>query len=401
MQRASFISDDVNNRNSFSGSKPQPGTKGARWKGRGVRMCFIGASLLILGAVCFAGVSASISGTVRDPSGATIAGATVTASNTDTGISQSQKTNSAGFYSFQTLPLGQYEVSVQQPGFKGYKKTGLVLDVDAALVVDVALQVGEVRELVQVQSEATHVETASSQLGEVIEGDRITTVPLVTRSYTDLLALQPGVVSTASGMTGAYGGIFNSAGFAVPKVSGDLSSGALSVNGQREANNGFLLNGATVQESGYGGTTAIPNLDSIAEFRILTNNYDAEYGNYSGGQINVITKGGTNHIHGNAFEFLRNTNLDARGYLDPLRGAYHQNQFGGTIGGPIKKEKVFFFADYQGNRKVQGVSSPFNGVPSAAELSGDFSQVLDKNGINLMQGSVPLGATVWASELSA
>src|SRR4029077_4630685 len=118
---------------------------------------------------------------------------------------------------------------------KGYKKTGLVLDVDAALVVDVALQVGEVRELVQVQSEALHVETASSQLGEVIEGDRISRVPLVTRSYTDLLALQPGVVSSPSGMTGAYTGVFNSAGFAVPKVSGDLNSGALSVNGQREA----------------------------------------------------------------------------------------------------------------------------------------------------------------------
>src|ERR1700739_3243897 len=211
MQRASFISDDRNNRNIFSGSKPQPCTRSARWLERIATICYLGVTLLILGAVCFAGVSASISGTVRDPSGATIAGATVTASKTGTGISQNQKTNSAGFYSFQTLPLGHYEVSVQQPGFKGYKKTGLVLDVDAALVVDVALQVGEVRELVQVQSEATHVETASSQLGEVIEGDRITTVPLVTRSYTDLLALQPGVVSTASGMTGAYGGIFNSA----------------------------------------------------------------------------------------------------------------------------------------------------------------------------------------------
>ncbi|HWY52871.1 MAG TPA: carboxypeptidase regulatory-like domain-containing protein [Terriglobales bacterium] len=396
MQRASFIPDGVNNRNSFSGSKPQAGTRSARWLGRIATICYLGVTLLILGAVCFAGVSASISGTVRDPSGATIAGATVTASNTDTGFSQSQKTNSAGFYSFQTLPLGHYEVSVQQPGFKGYKKTGLVLDVDAALVVDVALQVGEVKELVQVQSEATHVETASSQLGEVIEGDRITTVPLVTRSYTDLLALQPGVVSTASGMTGAYGGIFNSAGFAVPKVSGDLSSGALSVNGQREANNGFLLNGATVQESGYGGTTAIPNLDSIAEFRILTNNYDAEYGNYSGGQINVITKSGTNRIHGNAFEFLRNTALNTRNYFAPpgTIGAYHQNQFGGTIGGPVIKDRIFFFADYQGNRKVVGESSPLVAVPTAAEAGGDFSAIGSQ-----LTGTV-FGPT-WASQLSS
>src|SRR5207302_2844658 len=142
------------------------------------------------------------------------------------------------------------------------------------------------------------------------------------------------------------GGSFISAGFALTQVSGDQNSGAQSVNGMREAANGFILNGILSQETGFSGAGAIPNLDSIAEFRILTNNFDAEYGNYSGGQINVITKSGTNRIHGNVFEFLRNTNLDAKGYLDPLRGAYHQNQFGGTIGGPIKHDKIFFFADY-------------------------------------------------------
>ena len=366
------------------------------------RTVLIFAALILSTALAIAGVSASISGTVKDASGATVAGATVKAVNTETGITQTQTTNAQGFYAFQALPLGHYEVEIQQPGFKGFRATNLVLDVNSALVVDATLPVGEVKEVMQVSGEALHVETASSQLGEVIGGNEMTGVPLVTRSYTDLLALQPGVVSQPSGMTGAYAGTFISAGFPVPKVSGDLNGGALSVNGQREANNGFLLNGAIVRENGYGGTTAIPNLDSIAEFRILTNNYDAEYGNYSGGQINVITKSGTNHIHGNAFDFLRNTNLDARGYLDPLRGAYHQNQFGGTIGGPIKKERVFFFADYQGNRKVVGISSPSNGVPSEAELTGDFSQVVDKNGINLMNGfTVPAGANVWASQLSA
>src|SRR5262249_5546661 len=179
---------------------------------------------------------------------------------------------------------------------------------------------------------------------------------------------------------------------------GDLGSGALSVNGQREASNGFLLNGATVQESGFGGTSAVPDLDSIAEFRILTNNYDAEYGNYGGGQINVITKSGTKHFHGNVFEFLRNTNLDARGFFDPFRGAYHQNQFGGTLGGPVRQDKVFFFGDYQGNRKVQGVTTPPNTVPTLAEQSGDFSQILDQNGQSLMKGSVQGG--LWAQQLS-
>jgi hypothetical protein len=350
---------------------------------------------LLMGAVAFAGVTASISGTVQDASGAAVAGAKVTATNTDTGIAQDQKTNSAGFYSFPSLPPGHYDLGVQQTGFKGYRKIGLVLDVNAALVVDVSLQVGEVKELIQVQSEALHVETASSQLGEVIEGDRISRVPLVTRSYTDLLALQPGVVSSPSGMTGAYTGVFNSAGFAVPKVSGDLNSGALSVNGQREANNGFLLNGATVQESGYGGTTAIPNLDSIAEFRILTNNYDAEYGNYSGGQINVITKSGTNRIHGNVFEFVRNSALNTRNYFAPVGtiGAYHQNQFGGTVGGPIVRDKVFFFADYQGNRKIVGESSPLVSVLTPAEASGDFSAAASQ-----LNGKVT-GKT-WAQQLS-
>ena len=171
---------------------------------------------------------------------------------------------------------------------------------------------------------------------EVIAGKEMTDVPLVTRSYTDLLALQPGVVSTPSAMTGAYAGPFISAGFAVPLVSGDLNSGGLSVNGMREASNGFILNGILVQETGYSGAGAIPNLDSIAEFRILTNNYDAEYGNYAGGQINVITKSGTNDWHGNAFEFLRNTVLDSANFFDHgQRGSYNQNQFGGTFGGPV------------------------------------------------------------------
>ena len=344
----------------------------------------------------FAGVTASISGTVKDGSGASIGGATVTATNTGTGIAQTRNTNAQGYYSFQDLPIGAYEVTVRQAGFKTYNRTGLVLNVNDAEVVDAVLQVGEVKETVTVETGAVHVEMASSQLGEVIESHAMTAVPLVARSYTDLLALQPGVVPVASGLTGAYSGIFNSAGFAVPLPSGDLNGGALSVNGQREADNGFLLNGATVQEGGYGGTTAIPNLDSIAEFRILTNNYDAEYGNYSGGQINVITKAGTNRFHGNLFEFLRNTNLNTRNYFDlPGKiGAYHQNQFGGTIGGPIVHDRIFFFADYQGNRKVRGETSPIVSVPTLAEVNnGDFSAV--SGGLT----GVVTG-TLWASQLS-
>src|SRR5690349_3201658 len=337
-------------------------------KGRRYTLLLWAVCICMFAAEAFAGVTASISGTVKDPSGAAVTDATVTATNTDTGISQKQSSNAQGFYSFPALPFGHYDLQVAQPGFQAVRQTGLVLDVNAALVVDVTLKIGDVKEVVRVESEAVRVETASTQLGEVIEGQKMTAVPLVSRSYTDLLALQPGVTPAPSGLTGSGAGAVNanfiSAGFAVPLVSGSLNAGNLSVNGMREANNGFLLNGATVQEFGYGGTSVIPNLDSIAEFRILTNNFDAEYGNYSGGQINVITKSGTNQYHGNLFEFLRNTSLDGRGYFDPTRATYHQNEFGGTFGGPIKHDKVFFFGDYQGNRIVQGVSSGVVQVPS-------------------------------------
>src|SRR5208337_4671233 len=323
-------------------------------------------------------VTASIAGTVTDASGAAIVGAAVTATNLETGIVQTLHTNQQGYYTFPSLALGHYDISVQQSGFAPFRETGVLLDVNSAVTVDVVLKVGDVKEAVTVSSTAAHVETTTTQLGEVISGHEMTGVPLVTRSYTDLLALQPGVSASSSGMTGSgaggAGGNFIAAVWALPLVSGSLNAGNLSVNGMREANNGFLLNGATVQEFGFGGTAVIPNLDSIAEFRIITNNFDAEYGNYSGGQINVITKSGTNGFHGDLFEFLRNTDLDAASFYDAgVRGTYHQNQFGGTIGGPIKREKVFFFGDYQRNRVIQGLSSGLLPLPTQAERGGNFS----------------------------
>jgi hypothetical protein len=368
------------------------------------RQGFLVAALVLL--VCsqvFAGVTASISGTVKDPSGASIAGASVTATNTETGISQSQTTNGQGFYSFQSLPLGKYTIDVQEKGFKAYRQRDLTLDVNSALLVDVTLPVGQTTEKVEVAADALHVETIASQMGEVIEGKEMTDVPLVKRSYTDLLALQPGVVASASQMTGAYAGPFISAGFAVPLVSGDLNSGAVSVNGMRESANGFILNGVLVQEVGYSGAGAIPNLDSIAEFRILTNNADAEYGNYAGAQINVVTKSGTNQWHGNVFEFLRNTKLDAKNYFDTGgRGAYHQNQFGGTFGGPVIRDKVFFFADYQGNRVSQAIPQTIANAPSAAMETGDFSGIAAS--FDPLVNGVPtptiVNGSAWASQLT-
>ncbi len=354
---------------------------------------------LIGSQLAWGGVTGSISGVVRDSSGATVPAVQLVAHNTLTGIQWTTTTDTQGFYSFQALPAGTYDVEANKNGFKAYRQAGLVLTVNAALRVDVALQVGKVVENVTVTSNAVHVETTSTQMGEVIDSQKMTEVPLVTRSYTDLLALQPGVTPVASGLSGGTNGQFVSLGFAINLVSGDLNAGNLSVNGMREASNGFLLNGATVEETAVHGTAVIPNLDSIDEFRIITNNFDAEYGNYAGGQINVITKAGTNQFHGNAFEFLRNTVLDAHNYFDlpgSKLGAFQQNQFGGTLGGPILHNKLFFFGDYQGNRKVIGQVGQAGGdiaVPSIAERTGDFSALSSQ-----MTGTVQ--GPYWAQQLA-
>src|SRR5580704_16293601 len=364
------------------------------------RGILVAALALLTCSQLFAGVTASISGTVKAVSGASIAGATVTATNTGTGVAQTQTSNGQGYYSFQSLPLGKYTIDVQEKGFKAYRQTDITLDVNEARTVDAALQVGQTTEKVEVAADALHVETATSQMGEVIESKRMTDVPLISRSFTDLLSLQPGVASAQSPMTGAYAGPFISAGFAPPLVSGDLNAGAYSVNGMREAANGFILNGMLVQELGYSGAGAVPNLDSIEEFRFLTNNVDAEFGNYAGAQINVVTKSGTNQWHGNVFEFVRNTSLNARNYFDPVdgKGAYHQNQFGGTFGGPIVRDKIFFFADYQGNRLIQGKAQTIPNAPSSQMESGDFTGIASS-----LTGSVnsdSTGTNPWATQLS-
>ena len=164
-------------------------------------------------------------------------------------------------------------------------------------------------------------------------------------------------------------------GAASTPPSGDLDPGNLSVSGQRETTNGFLLNGATIQEAFNMGTAIVPNLDSIQEFQVLTNNVDAQYGNYSGGQVIVVTKSGTNRFHGSAFEFLRNTSLDAQNYFSPDRARFDRNQFGGTLGGPIRKDKAFFFLDYQGTRMTEGIETGLIAVPSLQDRSGDFSDL--------------------------
>jgi len=319
---------------------------------------------------------------VTDSSGAVVAKANVTATNTDTGFHQTIATDEKGFYSFPNLPIGHYELEVTSTAFRPYRRTGIVIDPNSAMTVDAILAVGGTSDAVTVVENRLHVETTSTQNGEVITGEQITTVPLNGRSFTDLLTLQTGVAPATSITSETVQDV----GASVLSPSGDLNPGTISINGQREFANSFIVNGSDVQEDVNMGAAIVPNLDSIAEFRILTNNFDAEYGEFSGGQINVVTKSGSNAFHGDAFEFLRNTNLDARNYFSPTRGTFDQNQFGGTFGGPIRKDKIFFFGDYQGTRSTQGVDTGQIPVPSLQDRTGNLSDLassfvtIDANG---------------------
>ena len=334
---------------------------------RAILLMFSLGVFLVANGAFASSTGGSIVGTVRDTTGSVIQGVTVVTVDVATGVKTSTKTNRDGVYSFPDLPIGQYIIQIQAPGFSELQETGVVLNVNTALRVDAALRVGTVNQHVQVAANAVQVDMISTQLGDVIGSTSMTSLPLNGRSYTDLLALQPGVVPQSNeGDNGV-----NSYSNAPP--SGGLNDGTLSISGARGSSNGFMVNGGTVQEQLANGTAIIPNVDSIAEFRIITNNFDAEYGHYSGGLVNVITKSGTNQFHGNAFEFLRNTDLDARNYYSPTRGVYHQNQFGGTLGGPIIRDKMFFFADYQGTRQSIAESTGLVAVPSAADRQGNLA----------------------------
>jgi hypothetical protein len=314
-------------------------------------------------------------------------------------MKQTVTADNQGFYSFQDLPIGRYDVDVDAPGFKPQRRTGVVIAVDSKVEVDASLAVGERTDTVTVSEAAAHVETVDTQTGEVITAQQITAVPLDGRSYTDLLALQSGVVP----MTSLTADTTQDVGVSAFSPSGDLNPGTISINGQREFANSFVLNGSDVEEDVNMGAAIIPNLDSIAEFRILTSNFDAEYGEFSGGQISVVTKSGTNEFHGDLFEFLRNTDLDARNFFSPERGAFDQNQFGGTAGGPLRRNKLFFFADYQGTRLTQGVDTGEIPVPSLADRSGDLSDLASSfTTVGPNGNTIPttVSGPYWASQLS-
>lgn len=343
---------------------------------RNVGRCLMLAIITALAVTSWAAVGGSISGTVKDSTGGVIPGAMVTVTNTALRSEFKTTTDARGYFSFPNLAVGRYDLTIEASGFKLQRKNGLVIDVNTALEVNASLEVGDITQEVSVstsvEAEEVQVETVSTQLGEVVTGAEMTTVALNGRSFTDLLALQPGIVPMTTQQPNSI--VMAGASVAI-SPSGTLNPGNQSISGQREDANGFMINGGDVKELMNGGTSIVPNLDSIHEFRILTNNFDAEYGNYSGGVVNVVTKSGANQVHGSGFEFLRNTALDARNFFSPERGFFRQNQFGGTIGGPIAKDKVFYFGDYQGTRANQGIDTGLIPVFSLADRTGDL---LDK-----------------------
>ena len=318
------------------------------WKRFFLAWCLIAGACQI---VLRADITGTILGTVRDPSGAAMPNVAITATNIETNLAQTTHSDTSGDYRFLALPAGTYKVEASQSGFRKFVEDGVVLLVNQERRVDIAMNVGNLEQQVEVTANAVQVETTSTQLGTVIEEKAILNLPLNGRSFIDLLSIQAGVAYTGA----------------------NTAAGNVSVNGQREGSNAFYVNGGDVNEGRNFGTSIIPNLDSVAEFRLITNGFDAEYGRFSGAVMNAITKSGTNGFHGSAFEFLRNNELDGRGFFDKAVPVLKRNQFGYAIGGPAIKNKLFWFTDYQGTRLHQGSSGSLSQLPSTDMRNGTFS----------------------------
>ena len=320
-----------------------------------VTVCLLCSSLLFA-----QGTGGRILGRVADSTGAVLANVKVTATNEATGATLSAVTNSNGDYVFPQVPVGTYTVSFDLAGFKTILQKGVKLDVNQVITLNNTMQVGETKETVEVTSEAPLVDTTSTQLGAVMENRQVQNLPLNSRDTYQLLQLQPGVMSTV--------------GSSNTLIYGSDSPGAVSVNGGRGRSNNFSVNGGDANDMFANLPTVQPSPDSIQEFRVLTNTFDAEYGRNSGSVVNVVTKSGTNGLHGSVYEFFRNKVLNANDYcltaVDGLpceKPKSNQNQFGGTLGGPIIKDRTFFFASYEGRRIRQGILSPAVTVPALAQ----------------------------------
>jgi len=312
---------------------------------------------IILGSHCAVAVeqTASLTGTVKDSTGAAIAGAPVVLTNNSTNVSRTAKTSADGTYFFPLVPIGRYTLTVEQPGFSTFIQTGITLELNQNGRQDVTLAVGSSSQVIEVKSDVAQVDTVSATLGKVESERRILDLPLVDRDTFQLGLLQAGVFTPDPD---------------------DGSRNPFSVSGQRSESLTFLING--VDNNDFLGNNAMvdPNPDAVAEFKILTNNYNAEYGRTSGGIVNQVIRSGGNKFHGSLFEFFRNDALNARDFFLPDRTPFKRNLFGGTVGGPIVKDKTFFFFSYQGSRRHEGQVAPVLSVLSDPERHGDFSELL-------------------------
>jgi outer membrane receptor protein involved in Fe transport len=341
--------------------------------------CLFALLVLVAGSATAQTFRGTILGTVTDSSGGTVPGATVTIKNVDTGLTRTLTTSDDGSYSAPELPIGNYSVTVEKPGFKTALVTSVKVEVSTERRADITLQTGELSQKVEVLGEQLPmVETTSNDMGGIVETNAVENLPVNGRDYQKLILLVPGAASDSNGITDSPG-----------------SYGTVSVNGARGRSNNYLLDGTdmndgyrndpAINEGGVFGTPAtILPIEAIAEVHVASN-FEAEYGRSAGAAINIVTKSGTNDWHGSAFDYLRNTALNARNFFDLASAGpqqpFHLNQFGGSFGGPIKHDKTFFFVDYEAVRETGAESSP-GCVPIAADISANAPTPGDLSSIN-------------------
>jgi Carboxypeptidase regulatory-like domain len=311
--------------------------------------------------------TATLNGAVTDPTGATVPEASVTVTNVDTGVSRTTVTNQAGEYSMPAIEPGKYSITISKGGFGTSQQNGLVLQVAQIATLNVVLKVGTASETIAVSASAAGLDTTSASLGTVIPEKVVTDLPLNGRQFSQLLQLAPGTVPIDNSQN---------AGKAPNFGSGAASPG---VDGQTNRSNIFFLDGIIASNPFFGGFSYSPSIDAIQEFKAQSHTDQAEYGQATGGVVSVISRSGTNTFHGAAFEFFRNTVLNTKNEFATSNLPYHLNQFGGAVGGPIKKDKLFFFANYEGGRQSISPSANFSTVPTAAERAGNFSGLLPGN----------------------
>ncbi len=305
-------------------------------------------------------ITGNIRGTVTDPTGAVIRDAAVTARQEETGLSRFGTSDRNGNYVLLELPIGHYNLQVAAKGFQEYAQDGITLNVNETAYVSPHLAVGSEKEQVLVSADAELIEPTVTSMGKVVEQRELEDLPLNGRNFSQLGLLQPGVVPLTPGISEAGGSLRNGQAYAV--------------NGQRPESNSFLIDGANNFNGIDGGFVLKPPVDAISEFRIITHNANAEFGNALGSTTNIITRSGTNHIHGTLWEFLRNDAVDANNYFAQTREPLKQNQFGASVGAPVKKDKTFIFGFYEGFRNRQGETA-LTTVPSLKQRTGDFSEL--------------------------